>query len=325
MEQLKAYLSKMRDGFWSIISKIESSVLFEKLVSKYESLPTRNQKTIKSIATILCAIALIWFVFSPLIKTRVTFSENRSFFSLISSMKIFNSKLESSRKEFITPVGWQNIQANDLRQLEDSVSVIMAGLGLGETQYEVAPQGATLLVHASEATIKQLESFIFQMDGLYPRFSVVRNKTTIHPDNKELIQFEVEIAQGEVRDSSQTMNDFEDDFADLDDLDNTPPPPPSPGLNVPPPSIREEPIPPPPTHTNDGSVPGFEAPTFTPLDDEFEEDFAPTNPSDRMGGESEFMPPMGDDFIPPPPNLGDDTFDMVPIPEDDFPPQPPSM
>ncbi len=320
MEQLQLYLTKAKDGFWTLISKIESSVIFERLVSKYEALPTRNQKTIKAAATVLAVALVSWFVFSPLVKTRFNFSQNRSFFSLVSSMKMFNSKLESARKEYVPPVGWQNISANDFRQLEDSIASIMATLGLQETQYEIALQGSTLLVHSSEATIKQLESFMFQIDGLFPRFSVVRNKTTRHPDNKELIQFEVEIALGEVKDSSQAFNEYGEGEMESGDFEMQSD---SPGvvddrLSLPPASDRDQT---PTGSPTDGTVPGFDAPTFTPLDDESDEEFSPSNPSDR-GGDSEFVPPMGDDFIPPPPNPSDDTFEMAPI-DDGFPPQPP--
>jgi hypothetical protein len=325
MEQLKVYWQKTKETFWSLIAKLESSVLFERVVTKYEALPTRNQKTIKAVSTVLAGVLIVWVLVSPLIKTRLNFAENRSFFSLVSSMRLFNAKLEAARKEYVPPTGWQNIQAASLDQLEDSIGTIMASLGLAESQYEVAPQGGTLLVHASEATIKQLESFLFQIDGLFPRFSVIRNKVTRHPQNKELIQFEVEIAAGEVRDSSQAMNEMEDEShfssPDFEDSEEIPLPPSGEGgLNVPGSEPRGKGNPNAPV---DGSVPGFDAPSFTPLEEDGDGFSEPSNPGDRSGGESEFVPPMGDDFIPPPPPSPDDnTFDMMPTTDGDLPPPP---
>lgn len=315
MEQLQAYWIKVRDGFWTLVSKIESSVLFERVVSRYDSLPPRNQKTIKATSTILAMILIAWFAFSPFIKTRLNLAENRSFFSLVSSMKIFNSKLESARKEYVPPIGWQNLPANDMRQLEDSITVLMASLGIDVSQYEIAPQGSTLLVHAKEATIKQLESFMFELDGLYPRYTVVRNKTSRHPDKKELLQFEIEIAPGKVKGAAPSFGanqDLEDsgeyDSLPIEDDSNG-------GLNMPPTSAARGSTP-----GANGAVPGFEPPTFTPLDGESDGEYSPSN----RGG-SEYSPPM-EDFTPPPPTQSDDEFDVVPIPDDgmEFPPSPPT-
>lgn len=330
MEQLKLYLAKARDAFWQLVSKVESSVLFERLVNRYESLPTRQQKTIKASATLGITIVLAWFAISPFVSTRLKFSENRSFFSLISSMKLFNSKLESARKEYIIPVGWQNVAAGDLRQLEDSITVLMASLGIPEELYEVAPQGATIMVHAREATIKQLETFLFQLDGLYPRYAVIRNKTSLHPTNKELVQFELEIGPGSDRGASAganlEANDEEFDNIENGDFQDFPPPAesvPSRPRAAPttPPTGDDNDFPPPPTGGDSGGVPGFEPPSFSPLDGEEGGEY---NPSNRGGGD--FTPPMGDDFIPPPPPSPDDeSFDVVPMPEDESAPMAPSF
>lgn len=319
MEQLKIYLAKIRDGFWTVVSKIESSEAFERLVSKYEALPTRQQKTIKSVSTFIFILIFAWIAVSPFVSTRSLFKENRDFFNLLSSMKLFNSKLEAAKKEYIPPIGWQNISAADINQLQESISNVMASLGIAEDQYEIAPQGETLLVHAKEATIKQLESFMFQIDGLYPRFSIVRNKTSVHPQNKELVAFEIEIGPGENTGGifAERPN-FQGQDSDFDSMDEGFD---GPGVMPPTPSNSDfgsDDLPSaPPTPPSDGTVPGFEPPTFSPLDGDTSGDFAPSN---RNG---DFIPPMGDDFIPPPPpNPDDESFDVVPLPDEDFPPLP---
>lgn len=346
MESVQVYWIKIRDSFWTLISKLESSVFFERLVSKYEALPPRQQNTYKALSAVFVISIALWFGLSPVLKTRLDFSQNRSFFSLISSMKVFNSKLEAARKEYVPPVGWQAIQANDLQQLQESLIVQMAALGVPEDRYEIAVQGDTLLVHVREATVKQLESLLFQLDGLYPHFHVIRNKTSTDSANKDLLQFEIEIGNGEEKsdglltpdmggfDESETRGEdrpiglspsqgnhqsndhmnhddpFSDEALGIGKHEA------SPHKNDI--SIPEQ------QHPSSGGVPGFTPPTFSPIDgDGADGDYAPSNRSGQI--ENGFTPPSGEDFIPPPPPTNDEDggFDVVPIPDDQFPPQPP--
>jgi len=311
MEELKKFLIKLKDSLRSLINKLESSEIFERLVNKYETLAPNVQKRIRIAATLSFSLVLVWIFAKPILNTRSIISENRTFTALLSELKSFNTKIESSKKEYIAPSGWQSMQASNLNQLEDSLAALLASLGFENSQYELAPQGQTLLIYGKEATIKQLESFLFQVDGAFPNFTVVRQKTSVHPDNKELIKFEVEIASGDANEvisrnpiqRNETSNQTApEDSQELEIIEN---------------QIETPQIEPRDNLSNN-------APSYDPLeadnsDDERRRDerrdFVPSN----RGGSNEFEPPLGEEFIPPPPPMPDEGGYMS---DDEFPPEP---
>ena len=216
MEQLKA----LRAQVVALLHQLEDSMLFEKAVTWFENLEPRAQRWITGLGKVFALVILATPILWTLNTVRSLHSEQAQYLSLLDEMRRFNSDVEVVHQPPPRPAGWQNMNAGSADELQTSIAQYLGMIGISGDAYEISPSGAGILVKINELTIKQATSILFQMDGFFPRVTTPRVTLQRHPESKDLLTLEIEVA---FRGGAMPAMNSGDDFSTTD-MNSGPPP-----------------------------------------------------------------------------------------------------
>jgi len=319
MEQLREQLAKLKSQFYQLLERIEGSTLFERAVFKYESLEPRQQEWMRFLGKVSLLGCICFFILQPLFSAYSKRSDLDGLYELNSAVKQFNMELAQKKQGYIAPQGWERFEINDASTFQEALSNYFAQIGISEDFYDIQTQGNSLNIKITELSVRQLTALSFQVDGFFPVAYFSQFQTSVHPSNKELLQFDgvvefkselaAQLPQGGVRNGQQGSGGYS-------------PPNRSARQQTPPPELDDSQDEEAPTSNprNPNRPSRVERPRLSPNHDSGQDSANPPAPNEppEFGND---IPPLPADLEPPPGFPGPDDDDEFLPPELAPPPE----
>lgn len=162
-------LERVKAGVYEALQKIEDSPVYERIVSKIESLEPSQQRTLLLSSRVLVLLTLLYFLLSPLgtlWSIKSTLNDQRT---LLAEIKAFNTAIETRPRPAPNPKDWQNMSAASPNEALQNLISFMNSIGLPEGSYQTLPSsGGQLQINIPEINLRQVQTLLFQIDGWYP-------------------------------------------------------------------------------------------------------------------------------------------------------------
>jgi hypothetical protein len=293
---ISQFFDKISFYFSNLVSKIEQSPTFERLVSKYENSDPQTQKRIQNLTYLSVFLGLVLMIVIPVFYLSFSRSELNQLNSLNNDVRSFSNQSSITYKPAAPPSGWQGLQATNLTEFEQAVTQYITTMGIPQDLFTTKTTQEGVVIKSTAASLRQYSQLLFLMDGWYPGVKILSTEVSVNKDSREMIDFEMNVNFNPAE--AAKLSTFRAGNNDSDSFGNLPPP----QLNTEdPPSLSRD---------NTPSDSGASIPSFPPPP-------PPPSPSGPSGDDydSYISPPeydeYGDSFdppseIPPPPLFEDE-------------------
>lgn len=189
------YLDRLKAIILEQLGKIENHPLYDRMLNRFESLETRQQKWIVSGGRLAMLALVAYFALSPLVgllseKSRL--SEQRT---LLTEMKLFNESVETQPRPAPMPSDWQPLAAGTPEEATNSLKSYLASLGFPDGSYQfLTSSNSHLQLDLPELNLRQAQAILYQVDGWYPQVSSQILSIKVHPDDEQKLTMSLTLA-----------------------------------------------------------------------------------------------------------------------------------
>jgi len=198
MNNLKIYWEKFILALNTLVSKIEESALFERIVLKIESLEPRQQKAWRLggfLAGVFVFLGIFLLPLFMVLREKWELSETRD---MVNELQSFNSENSVVKRPAPRPQGWQGMPAANITEIESSLEQFSETIGVPPDfiDLKATPPG-DLSINIKELSLRQAVAIIFQVDGWHPGLDFESLRVSVNPDAKDLLSLNARLRYDE--------------------------------------------------------------------------------------------------------------------------------
>ncbi len=194
MNNLKMYFDRFVTGLMTVLSKIEESALFEKLVLKFEALEPRQQRGWRIGGILAGAIVIGSIVLLPVylvLRQKMELSNTRD---LVNELHSFNNENSVVKRPAPRPQGWQAMPGTNLKEMESTLEQYSETLGIPPDFISLKsnPPGE-INIAIKELSLRQAVAIIFQIDGWHAGLDFDSLKVSVNRQSKDLLTLDAKL------------------------------------------------------------------------------------------------------------------------------------
>jgi len=190
MSRLAEYWQIFKEKFVLFVRMIEESVVFERLMNRYEGLTLEQKKYVQVFSkTFFMGLFLFLFLY-PLVSLVLQRSKLSDLQEVQSRLSALELEMGRSQLEIRTPVGWQRLDASNMNVFQTSLSSYLNSIGVPADIAALSVRGGLLHMSIQDMSLRQLVNMSFQIEGLYPALQFQEYRVSVHAENKETLDFE---------------------------------------------------------------------------------------------------------------------------------------
>lgn len=217
MSRLLEIWDKFRNMLAELVARIESTPVYESLLTKFEELDPKQQQILGTSSRIVGLLLIVYLTVSPIIGLYQEKSILDAQRDLLGEMKELNLQLATQPKQAPLPRDWQNMPANTSEATMASLRGFVESLGIPSGRYKMlASSNGHLQLEIPQMNLRQAQALVYQVDGWHPRVVTQVLNIQVEPENKNQLSlamtlrhqsgsaFEVPSEAGELDDSYET-------------------------------------------------------------------------------------------------------------------------
>jgi hypothetical protein len=189
------YLERLKAGILDLLSKLEASPYYDRLLNRFETLEARHQKWIVSGGRLLVLALVAYFLVSPFVGLWSEKNKLDSQRALLAEMKIFNEKVETQPRPATLPPDWQPLAASTPEEASNSLKGYLSTIGLPDGSYQfLTSSNSHLKLDIPELNLRQAQAILYQIDGWYPTVASQVLSIKVHPQDEQKLTMSVTLA-----------------------------------------------------------------------------------------------------------------------------------
>ncbi len=194
MNRIQQLLSQLKALLVILLTRIEESSVFEKIVLSYEGLEQKSQNRIWSLLSIAVLVLTLGIVLGPVGYVVTLRSKIDKTVGLTQEISAQQTGTRTERRPAPLPTGWQNIPVTNASDLELVLAQFLANQGVGPNSYLLTQKGNLFSLAATEITLRQVLNFTFQIDGWHPAIVVKKFRLDTNRVRKDLVDFKIDFS-----------------------------------------------------------------------------------------------------------------------------------
>lgn len=217
MSRLVELWDKLRSALAELVARIESTPVYESLLTKFEELDPKQQQIIGASSRIVGLLLLVYLTVSPILglyQAKSTLTAQRE---LLGEIKELNLQLATQPKQAPPPRDWENLPSNTSEATMSSLRGYVESLGIPSGRYKMlASSNGHLQLEIPQLNLRQAQALVYQVDGWHPRVVTQVLNIQVEPKNKNQLSLAMTL-----RHQSGGAFEVPDEAGQLDDSYST--------------------------------------------------------------------------------------------------------
>jgi hypothetical protein len=192
MNKLLEILAKVNEAVKNLLTKIEESSAFEKVMIAYEAMDPTRQALTRGVMRLSALSLGLFILFSPLWTSYSTKSTIKTFDESTFQLQVLAARGTEVVSQAPKPSTWQNLPASSSAELENSIREYLANIGVPEELYVAQADGIDRFnLNIEELTLRQALALTFQFDGWYPAVRAENLEINVHAKNPDRLSLKI--------------------------------------------------------------------------------------------------------------------------------------
>jgi hypothetical protein len=191
MNQLQELIDNLKAQITTLLTRIEESPQFEKLVMSYEALDPRHQKRLSAGAILSAAVLALFLFFVPLWSVIQAKSTNTQYYQLIGEMQAFNTATNVTYMPAPRPLGFNQLPTSPVEDLENSLGQFLANIGVPQDLFVIEKSPTGFSIKIEQISIRQVVYVIFQIDGWHPALKYNTLSVNVSKEKSNLLDMKL--------------------------------------------------------------------------------------------------------------------------------------
>lgn len=187
MNRLLEIWARIKTGFWALLTQIEESSLFERIVIRFEGLDPIQQRRLQLGGTSLAVLLTLGLFLYPLFSAIGSKWNNSRAQKMLDQVRTLNIAKNVERKAASQPPGWIPFNAASNDDFRTSLEQFLMKSGVSPELSEIEMSSQKLKLSAPSITIRQANAILFQFEASVPALTVEELKLSINGDNVNLV------------------------------------------------------------------------------------------------------------------------------------------
>lgn len=185
MSRLIEIWDKIRSLLAELVARIESTPVYESLLTKFEELDPKQQQILGTSSRIAGLLLIIYFTLSPILGLYQEKSTLHAQRELLAEIKELNLQLATQPQKAPLPRDWQNMPADTSEATMASLRGFVESLGIPSGRYKMlASSNGHLQLEIPQLNLRQAQALVYQVDGWHPRVVTQVLNIQVEPENK---------------------------------------------------------------------------------------------------------------------------------------------